>query len=439
MSIGKHIKEHAVLNVIDTFAQTNTVCVLGNSIASAESPFYDSGAAFVYKWNAKGAFQWANYMLGQRFYPLNISGFSGETSTQIAARISAEVWAYRPQYAWLQLFENDITGGVPLATSRANLIGIVAQNKARGITSIISTCLPSFGYTTTAHAIAWEQLNAWIKLFGQRTAGVIVLDFDWVYKNTAIATTAPQPLTGHTDASVHPNMLGAYLLGERAFFTLDSLIRKIDNFHTHYNASSTSASVFWPNPLMVGTAAVTAPATGSGAQSTTSSSPGTGVSTCAFSKVARTDSLPGEWVQAVYTHGAAAPTVDDYVQVTAAQKLISGTEIVAGDTVQALVEFDAFTNTTVNAVWAPQVRLRFNGAAGTSATDSQWSHGMNIETSAEYVKTLPAIRAGVLATYPTVVPSTCTGITLYARAFAAAASCQFTVKIGRISIRKIYA
>lgn len=442
MSIGSHLVAHEQLSVPErnTVRPANTICVIGNSIVAAEQPFYDAGAAYVYKWNAKGAFQWANYMLGQRFYPRNIKGYSGQTSTQIVANFGADVTAYKPDYCWLQIFENDITNSISLTESTNNLKAIVRANQENGTVTIVSTCLPSLGYTTTAHSIAWEKLNAWIMNYAQRTHGVIALDFDWVYKNTALATATPQPLSGYTDSSVHPNLLGAYKLGERAFLILDPIVRKTPIFHAHYNSASTADSVFWPNPLMVGTAAATAPATGNGAQSTTSQSPGAGVSSCAFSKVARTDGLPGEWVQADYTHGAGAvTTVDEYVQITAAQKLISGAEIVAGDTVQLLAEFDAFTNTTANAVWVPRVLLRFNGAGGTSATDSQWSYGMNIETSAEYVKTLPPIRAGVVATYPTVVPANCTGLTAYVRAVASAANCQFSAKFGRVSIRKIQA
>lgn len=412
----------------------NTIVLAGDSIAALDNIDTTSLAGFS-KLPARGVFAWTNYLLNQRFRVVNRAGVSGNKTSDLLARLGTDVIAYRPKYCWLIIGANDVTNDIAAATTILNFQAIFSQLIAANIVPIVNLVPPSTSISTNARAAAWVTVNQFIRDYargmngtvGGKVGGIIVLDTEWVYLDTA--NTYPQPLAGYTDGVVHPYTKGSYAWAKQAASILDPIIPKVPIFDSASKPTySTGDAALIANPTMLGTGGTkNTGVTGSLADSWTATimnSFGTAVA----SKVARTDG-PGSWQQVAFTGSASFAGVDTGCQLTSSTiSLPAGVAI--GDTVACFVEYQMDASPTL--YLGTEVRMRFNGA-----TAPQWVTAPAWETSAEYVPLAQDQAGGFIATGETVIPAGTTGISVFIRPYASAANAAFTYRIGRVQVRKL--
>src|SRR5581483_1556993 len=124
----------------------STVALLGTSITNLNGTISGDDGAGNYLRDARGYWNWANILLGQRFTLVAQKGVGGDTSTQMLSRLSTDILALAPTLGWcvLELFVNDIgTTATPnTATSIANATSIINQLLAAGIRPVLCTATP---------------------------------------------------------------------------------------------------------------------------------------------------------------------------------------------------------------------------------------------------------------------------------------------------------
>ena len=142
-------------------------------------------------------------------------GNAGETSTQIAARVAADVVAAAPDLCVVLAGTNDIGQTTPVAaTIIANLSAIISACTTAGIDVIIGTIPPRFNTAvadplTTAQRTALTTVNAWIR---QQTSGNTVRVADWTVELST--GDGIEPNTAYFTDHVHPNQAGARVMAE---------------------------------------------------------------------------------------------------------------------------------------------------------------------------------------------------------------------------------
>lgn len=96
---------------------------------------------------------------------LNYAGISENTTAQVFARYATDCVAHNPGIVVLGIGVNDVTGNVPIATTKANILNLVAQNRAIGAPTILFTIAPKDDHTTAQKPLLSE-LNRWIVTLG---------------------------------------------------------------------------------------------------------------------------------------------------------------------------------------------------------------------------------------------------------------------------------
>jgi len=194
-------------------------------------------------------------------------GYSGQTLPTINADIGAQ-WISQFSTAngipelviGYGLLENDIGGGATYAAmqkSLSNWLSIV-QNSFPGVTILLATPHPSFSYDSATKVTAYQQIKAYM-LSLDNGYNLFVSDMS-AYENSASPGTplgtAGSPI--YTDASVHPNGKGAFLLARTMAKTIKRFIQvsarpylnKSNNliFTGSQAASGTNTTGTMPNP-----------------------------------------------------------------------------------------------------------------------------------------------------------------------------------------------
>lgn len=129
-----------------------------------------------------GWFPYLTVLSGQKVKHLRNAGVGGETTTTYAARVQAAVIAYSPDVCIFGGATNDHSQGVPEATTRANLRGILAALRAAGVQPVVRTTPPC---DVAASAAPWNTVaarraviqrhNTWLQRWAE-VEGVPVLD-----------------------------------------------------------------------------------------------------------------------------------------------------------------------------------------------------------------------------------------------------------------------
>ena len=239
-------------------------------------------------------------------------GVSGETSGQIRARLPI-VLASAPDALVLLAGTNDVSW--PWTTTRDNIRTIVDECARRGIPVFVQTIFERTDDKWASSALTTAQIqyerdrvmriNRWIYAYAQLQAGLIPV-------NTTRALT--DPLTGkiRTDVfadGLHPNALGAWLLGQALAAAIRPRLPVYDlapfSVYDAWSADNPGGNLI-SNPLMLGTGGSVASASGfSGSVADgwtlarTRSSAAVDSGTVACSKVARDDGGIGYWQRAV--------------------------------------------------------------------------------------------------------------------------------------------
>lgn len=193
----------------------NTAAVLGDSIT--ENNTYTNANSVSH--GQRGYLTWANALLGtKRMELLNNAGVSGETTSQILARVRSDVIAYSPSWCIVHAGINDLAGSLlGLSVVTDNLRQIYTQLLNAGI-RVVATSIMPVGSTHTN----WSQqlharicaVNQWIAAYAAETPGMVFCDFYGVVTNPTDASANPRSGYYWDTPAVHPSALGAYYLGK---------------------------------------------------------------------------------------------------------------------------------------------------------------------------------------------------------------------------------
>jgi lysophospholipase L1-like esterase len=195
-----------------------TLCVFGDSLSgqnfttTATEEHYSSGGYAV----------WANQMLGGRFYSIVNAGVSGNTTTQMLARISSDVLAQSPGWCCVLGGINDITngGGITYAQTISNLQSIYETLRSSGIRVIAMTVPPSTNVNTGAEKEHLYKVNNWIRSYARSNPGVILCE---AYRAIADPATG-DPATNMTGDGTHPTAVGAQAMGRALYDVLANVV-----------------------------------------------------------------------------------------------------------------------------------------------------------------------------------------------------------------------
>lgn len=194
------------------------VAVAGNSIAVASNyqvataSYRNTSDTQLANALAGAPLRWPRMTAGTRITRHGEYGYSGATLATMHADMETNFFTplananITPDLFWgHSLLENDIAAGTSFATIQDLIDGLVSdvRNRWSGVMLLLNTPRPSFDYNNAAKVLVYQQARDYIlsledgvKIFAARLDG---------YENTASPGT---PLSGYTDASVHPNGKG---------------------------------------------------------------------------------------------------------------------------------------------------------------------------------------------------------------------------------------
>lgn len=207
----------------------------GNSIA-VQSQYGSIGSY----WNTNGELHVANMLAGSpmRFGRMTattradlwgVYGYSGQTLATINSDIEAQWFAPMhtagavPQLAvGLALVENDLqVEGASFATIQKRLITWLRMvRRFPGVRILLCTPRPSFTINTAAKVAAWQATRDYMMSL-DNGVDIFTARLD-SYENPASPGT---PLSGYTDASVHPNARGCMVNARQIGATLKRIAR----------------------------------------------------------------------------------------------------------------------------------------------------------------------------------------------------------------------
>lgn len=181
----------------DSYARSrrgNRAIIFGDSIAAG------SDQQSTYSWGGS----WFTKLCeasGQKVRIMRNAGVSGNTSTQMLARIQDDVIVYNPDLCILEaITPNDPAQSISVATSKANIIAMLDALKAAGIRTIVCTGPPN---DTTARRDQMNQISAWLSQYAA-SRGLPVWDIYTSIVDPADGTY----LAANTGDGTHPNALG---------------------------------------------------------------------------------------------------------------------------------------------------------------------------------------------------------------------------------------
>lgn len=288
----------------------NTVVLLGDSITALNGNGDDRLTVGIneYHMNAKGYFTWANALLGQKFKMLYNAGISGNTTTQMLARIQADVIDKKPAYCIILGGTNDLSALASADTVKENLLKIYNTLIRANITVIACTMTPRSDASLRFKIL---EINEFIKSQKSLLKNFVVCD--WYEDVTNPATD--NWFSGYSDDGIHPIAPGAQVMGTKLYnvlLNLNSL--KVGSPFGGSNVSDTKNLI--PNPYSLGG---------------TTLAPSWQVQTTATytaTKIARANGL--EWQQIENTGAVATIMLMNIVS----------TGFVAGDKVSGYIEYE---------------------------------------------------------------------------------------------------
>lgn len=321
---------------------SRTIACLGDSISARNNSAPMAGSSF----SGSGFLAWAQIFLRNHVEfdgSLNF-GVSGETSTQILARVS-QVVAANPATCTVLAGTNDYSGVTDPNVTSGNLITILQILLAAGIRPIWLPILPRNIASQNAQFIAAVNWNVrtWC-----RENNVIISDVSPVW----IDSTTGQPKANLTIDGLHPNIQGSILIGQVLANTLaqylpqdDGLIyNPLDTFYTVGPVSNIWGALN-PNPLTTGTSGTKfSGMTGNYLSSWNSQVVGgatwTGTINC--TKETPADGL-GEWQRVDFTNFVTASTSQVIQFYNLISPMAAGT-VLAGTLFESLCEFEIVSN-----------------------------------------------------------------------------------------------
>lgn len=406
---------------------SNTIALLGDSFTDMSE---DTTGVNSYR-SSRGFLTWAMQRLGQRLQivaaPGTVNGgITGQTTTQILARVQQDVIDLKPGYAHVLAGTNDMITGVTFSTIQANLTAIYDAIQNAGIRLIAGTIAPYSGATTT-QLVTIERINNFIRSQALTRPGMIVADY-----HTALAgadgnwrTTGT---TAYTGDGTHASTGGAMRMGKVLAEALTPHVPAVNilptsNVDAIGNAGSFNQPNLLTNPMFTGTAGtVGTQATGQVADSwvisTYTASDLTGVTA---SKVTRTDGKAGTWQQFALTNVSQ--------KLRFQQSLNMGANLAAGDVIWGAIEYELESITDLDLFRVQLATFDANNGYANRGTV------LDMDLNSADINTIPLDQnlpaTGILRTPTLTMPANATGLT-----FSFDVSAVGTIRLGRPVLRR---
>jgi lysophospholipase L1-like esterase len=311
----------------------NTIIPFGTSITNQG---FVTGSSGQLGTSAKGYLTWANIALNHRLQVIRNAGISGNNSTQMLARVDADVIAYSPGFCVVESgMPNDIGSGFTSATIIANHKAIYDKLAAVGIKVVVCTALPYGLSTALSTRQQMHSFNLWAKAYARDNGHILC---DWGPAVVDPASTTGLWLANYSDGvtsgtdGVHPQPPAALKMGKVLALALDKHLPTLTGEWLPSSAAD-PYNLLGTMGYQIGTGGTaTSPGTGSVATGWTVYVGATNAYNC--SKVTRTDGINGEWQQISATTG----NVDGLTYKAQNQNL--GTDFNVGDTVLTAFEYE---------------------------------------------------------------------------------------------------
>lgn len=314
----------------------------------------------------RGYITQAMVMLRQRMRWLKNGATGGDTVAQMLAGVD-DLLALDP--GWYIGFGhiNSINNeGATSATIISQLTQIFDKCAAKGVRVVWGTDWISGGTNTADKKKYAAEVNNWLRQQATRRPNFYLAEYAAVMGDTE---------TGIIPASLGQDLLhqdapGAYKMAQELVRILDPLVPRSDRLLT-YNGDPTN---YLGNGMFTGNTSGLATGWSKGS------------STATYSKVPRTDGLPGEWQQVAFTN----ETVTSLMR----QVTLSGTDLTEGTPVFAELEFE-----TDEAGWnATELTLQLQTIGGDAASASNPKVVNDMILAATTPLALPRIASGILRT-----------------------------------------
>lgn len=230
------------------------IVLFGDSIMTYDDVGASPNASTGY--SARGIFNWANILMGQKFKRIYNAGIGGNTTAQMLARIKTDVLDKRPDICFILGGENDFSGGVSLATTQGNLDQIYKILANAGIIPILATMyVGESGWANSANILKIVQFNAWLREYAYRN-GLLLCDLHKAVVNPSDTTGYAIQYTADPTDHLHPSAYGAYLMGKEVASVLSPLMGScgypVNSYVDCYGQDSSSTNVI-DNPTFTGT------------------------------------------------------------------------------------------------------------------------------------------------------------------------------------------
>lgn len=228
--------------------KNNKVALLGDSITANSI----SNTADETRNANRGMGHWVPFLCQQRVIsPQNLNfGIAGQTSAQIAARVS-DVVNSGAGICIVLAGTNDI-GSFTVSQTQANLTTIYATLAANNILIIALPILPRTLPGEANYSFP-QKINEWIKDQAKNYPGFKYID-PWLFGDAFSLTYSPR--SGHTFDGLHPMAIGAYTLSVPISDYLNTLFpapgSSIRSVCDYFN-STNLRGVLNTNPMLVGT------------------------------------------------------------------------------------------------------------------------------------------------------------------------------------------
>lgn len=386
--------------------------LLGDSITAGNTPT-STGQTNLGYWT------WVQAVLGYRAYTAVYGGIGGNTTTQMLARLTADIItplsAYvadgRDVYCLVMGGVNDsVNTSNIIATATGNLEAIYDALIAAGIIPISCTITPTSSATTATQLANWDGIQSWLRSYCPANS-ITLCDVDGDCRDASISTSR----VWNTDFSwdgVHPTAKGAQAISRAIVAALGALLPEIDHF---IPTLDTPSNCLASNPAMAGSGgrAVDDGASGYAADAWE-------ISYGVGSKLARSDGNLGEWQ--VMEIGAASVRLNPGTSVDVT------TGFIVGDTV--LCQAEIYCNDDWDTITQIVLNLDFRDSGG--IIGSAYSCFANNPNTGNIPNPNPD-GIVVLRTIPALIPTGTTAIRTYLHFVGASG----TIQVGRYELKKL--
>ena len=195
------------VKIIDLTRRGRKVVLFGDSITGQN--VVPPGGGYAECYAAQGYFVQASIELGWPFTIVD-AGVSGNTTTQMLARITEDVLDESPDICVVMGGTNDIAGTLTASEISDNIKSMCAKLRGIGATVVLCTITPTTAHTTTPkYGKKRSDINAELKRYASANSGIILADTERAILDPATGG----PLSGTTTDGIHPSNIGARKLG----------------------------------------------------------------------------------------------------------------------------------------------------------------------------------------------------------------------------------